>query len=362
MSSGIGDSPDLMALTAELVDVPSVSHNESALADLVEERLRRLDHLVIDRVGDNVVARTQGIGGPRLALAGHLDTVPPNGNERARIEGDTLWGLGSADMKGGLAVMLELAARHPEPAFDLSFIFYVCEEVEQAHNGLVQLLRDRPDLVAADAAILGEPTGAVVEAGCQGTARFEVLTGGERAHTARPWMGRNAIHRMGAVLDRLEAYEAREPEIDGCRFKESLQAVKAEAFVAYNVVPDRARLVVNHRYAPDRTVEQAAESVRSHLGDALDEQAGDSFTLLDFSESAAPGLAHPLLQQLVASTGQAPRAKLGWTDVSFFSAHGVPATNFGPGEPNVAHTAEERVPEAQLNACYSALESLVARP
>lgn len=352
---------DLMTLTAELVDVPSVSHSETALADLVEERLRGSAHLVVERVGDNVVARTEGIGGHRLALAGHLDTVPPNGNERARIEGDTLWGLGSADMKGGLAVMLELAARHPEPAFDLSFIFYVCEEVQQDHNGLVHLLRDRPDLVAADAAILGEPTGAVVEAGCQGTARYEVLVGGERAHTARPWMGRNAIHRLGAVLERLDAYEPREPEIDGCRFRESLQAVKAESFVAYNVVPDQARLVVNHRYAPDRTVDEATESVRRHLGDALDSGAGDAFTLLDHSESALPGLDHPLLQQLVASTGQAPRAKLGWTDVSFFSAHGVPATNFGPGEPNLAHTADERVPADQLESCYRALESLISR-
>lgn len=350
---------DLMARTAELVEVPSVSHNEKALADLVEHRLRSLSHLTVERVGDNVVARTEGIGGPRLALAGHLDTVPPNGNESARIEGDTLWGLGSADMKGGLAVMLELAAHHPRPAFDLSFIFYVCEEVEQAHNGLVHLLRERPDLVAADAAILGEPTGAVVEAGCQGTARFEVLVGGERAHTARPWMGRNAIHRTAAVLDRLSAYEAREPEIDGCRFRESLQAVRAEAFVAYNVVPDRARLVVNHRYAPDRTIEQASAAVRTHLGDALQEEMGDSFELLDHSESAPPGLAHPLLQQLVESTGQPPRAKLGWTDVSFFTAHGVPATNFGPGEPNVAHTAEERVPADQLETCYFALATLI---
>ena len=351
--------PDLLRRTAELVDIASVSHHESALADHVE-RLLRETTLQVDRVGDNVVARTSFGHSQRLLLAGHLDTVPPNGNETAKLEGDVLWGLGSADMKGGLAVMLELARRVTEPKVDLSFVFYVCEEVEQEHNGLVQLLRDRPELVAADAAILGEPTGAVVEAGCQGTARFEVLLRGERAHTARPWMGRNAVHRLGPVLERTAAYVAREPEIDGCRFKESLQAVSVEGFVAYNVVPDRARVVLNHRFAPDRSVDDAMASVRELLGESIAEADGDGFTLLDQSAAAPPSLNHPLLKDLVASTGQPPRAKLGWTDVSFFSAHGVPATNFGPGDPNVAHTAEERVPRDQLESCYAALEALVS--
>jgi succinyl-diaminopimelate desuccinylase len=352
-------SADLLARTAELVDIASVSHHEADLADHVERQLSGLDHLRVERVGDNVVARTELGRGQRIALAGHLDTVPPNGNERARIEGDTLWGLGSADMKGGLAVMLEIARDLTSPSVDLSFIFYVCEEVEQAHNGLVHLLRDRPELVAADAAILGEPTGAVVEAGCQGTARFEVTLAGERAHTARPWMGRNAVHRLAPVLERTAAFEVREPEIDGCRFKESLQAVSVEGFVAYNVVPDSARLVLNHRYAPDRDVKTAGAAIRDLLGDSLDESAGDGFRLLDHSESARPGLDHPLLRQLVASTGQPARAKLGWTDVSFFTGHGIPATNFGPGEPNVAHTAGEHVPGVQLAACLAALEGLL---
>ena len=351
--------PDLIARTAELVDIASVSHHETALADHVERALRATA-LRVERVGDNVVARTLLGRGQRLLLAGHLDTVPPNGNETAKLDGDVLWGLGSADMKGGLAVMLELATRVSNPKVDLSFIFYVCEEVEQEHNGLVHLLRERPDLVEADAAILGEPTGAVVEAGCQGTARFEVLVNGQRAHTARPWMGRNAIHRLGPVLERTAAYVAREPEIDGCRFKESLQAVSIEGFVAYNVVPDRARVVLNHRFAPDRTVQEAMAGVRDLLGESMAEAEGDQLSLLDESAAAPPSLDHPLLKELVASTGQPPRAKLGWTDVSFFAQHGVPATNFGPGDPNVAHTAEERVPREQLEACYSALTNLVS--
>ena len=352
-------SPDLIGCTAELVDIASVSHHETALADHVERVLRQT-RLNVDRVGDNVVGRSSLGRAQRLLLAGHLDTVPPNGNETAKLEGDVLWGLGSADMKGGLAVMLELAQRVTDPTVDVSFVFYVCEEVEQEHNGLVQLLRDRPELVAADAAILGEPTGAIVEAGCQGTARFEALVNGQRAHTARPWMGRNAIHRLAPVLERTAAYVAREPEIDGCRFKESLQAVSVEGFVAYNVVPDRARVVLNHRFAPDRSVDEAMASVRELLGDSLDEAGGDGFTLLDQSAAAPPSLEHPLLKDLVSSTGQPPRAKLGWTDVSFFAAHGVPATNFGPGDPNVAHTADERVPRDQLDACYAALLKLIS--
>ena len=350
---------DLFERTAQLVDIASVSHHETALADHVEAFLRSETRLEVVRVGDNVVARTAASSGQRLLLAGHLDTVPPNGNEVARREGDVLWGLGSADMKGGLAVMLELARSVADPRVDVSYVFYVCEEVDQEHNGLVHLLKERPDLVAADAAILGEPTGAVVEAGCQGTARFEAVLRGTRAHTARPWMGRNAVHRLAAVLDRVGAYEPREPEIDGCRFKESLQAVAVEGFVAYNVVPDLARLVLNHRFAPDRTVEQALEAVRSLLGESLDESLGDSIGLLDQSAPAPPSLDHPLLKTLVASTGSVPRAKLGWTDVSFFAAHGIPATNFGPGDPNLAHTAEERVPREQLDACYAALEKLI---
>mgnify|MGYP000421500893 CR=1 FL=1 len=351
--------PDLLSRTVELVDIASVSHHETAIADHVE-RLLRGTSLLVERVGDNVVARTQPAFGQRLLLAGHLDTVPPNGNEAARLEGDVLWGLGAADMKAGLAVMIELARRITQPKIDLTFVFYVCEEVEQEHNGLVQLLRERPDLVAADAAILGEPTGGVVEAGCQGTARFEVLLAGERAHTARPWMGRNAIHRLAPVLERARSYVPREPEIDGCRFKESLQAVAVEGFVAYNVVPDRARVVLNHRFAPDRTVREAETAIRELLGDSISEDQGDRFTLLDQSAPAPPSLGHPLIKELVASTASPPRAKLGWTDVSFFAEHGVPATNFGPGDPNVAHSADERVPREQLDACYAALEALVS--
>jgi succinyl-diaminopimelate desuccinylase len=212
---------DLLALTAELVDIPSVSFDEAAITSFVEARLRSVPWLSVERLGDNVVARTS-LGRPhRLLLVGHTDTVPPNGNERARVDGDVLWGLGAADMKGGVAVLLDLASTVAEPAVDVSYVFYACEEVAAEHSGLAVLASARPDLLAGDAAILGEPTGGAVEAGCQGTMRLEVVLRGERAHTARPWMGRNAVHRLGRLLAVVEAFEERRPVLDGCEYREA---------------------------------------------------------------------------------------------------------------------------------------------
>ena len=350
---------DLLARTAELVDIPSVSHFEEAIADHVEAVVRAVPWLTVDRLGNNVVART-GLGRPsRLVLAGHLDTVPPNGNEQARLEGDVLWGLGSCDMKAGCAVILELARTVAEPAVDVTYVFYECEEVESHFNGLRRLLAERPELVDGDAAVLAEPTGARIEAGCQGTLRVEVALAGRRAHTARPWTGTNAIHRLGPLLERAESYTGRRPVLDGCEFAEALSAVRVEGGVANNVVPDRAVVHLNHRYAPDRDSVQAVAHLREFLAPALDEEGGDTVELADFADGAAPALTHPLLAGLVEATAEAPRAKLGWTDVAFFSARGIPAVNFGPGDPSVAHAADERVERAQLDAVFSALAGLL---
>jgi succinyl-diaminopimelate desuccinylase len=350
---------DLLQLTAELVDIPSVSHDEEAITTHLEAELRAVPWLVVERVERNLVARTD-LGLPmRLILAGHTDTVPVNDNASARLEGDTLWGLGSCDMKAGLAVQLELARTLAEPAVDVTYVFYECEEVAAEHNGLVKLLRTRPDLLAGDAAILGEPTDAQVEAGCQGTLRAAVRLAGERAHTARPWMGRNAIHRLGAVLERLAAYDERRPVLNDCEFREALQAVGVKGGVAGNVVPDAAEVTINHRFAPDRTVEEATAHLREVLTGVLDEAGGDRFEVLDSAAPAPPSLDHPLLASLVTSTGKPPRAKLGWTDVSFFAASGIPATNFGPGDPTLAHSRDERVERASIEATFAALRRLL---
>lgn len=361
MNAGPESSPpyDLLAATASLVDIASESHNETVITDHLERRLRSIPWLEIHRIDNNLVARTHLRRSHRLVLAGHTDTVPANGNATARIDGDVLHGLGSADMKGGLAVFLALAETVSEPTCDLTYVFYECEEVAAKFNGLRTLLAQRSDLMAGDAAILGEPTNAIIEAGCQGTMRVTLTLHGTRAHTARPWMGRNAIHRLGIVLDRLHAYEGRQPVIDGCTFREAIQAVKVEGGVAGNVVPDRVSLTINHRFAPDRTIDDAEAHLRSVIGeDLLADDA--SLERVDAANAALPSLTHPLLKALKNRSGAAPRAKLGWTDVAFFAAQGIPAVNFGPGDPTIAHTAGERVHREEIEHAYRVLFDLVS--
>ena len=349
---------DLLARTAELVAIPSVSGDEAALADRVEAELRSTPWLEVVRVGDNLVARSTGTG-RRVVLAGHLDTVPANGNSLPRVAADTLWGLGSADMKGGLAVMLGLAGEPEPPPVQVTFAFYVAEEIAREHNGLLQIEAADPALLAGDVAILGEPTGAVVEAGCQGALAVAVTVGGVRAHTARPWRGVNALHRLGPVLDRIASWQERRPVIDGCEYREALQAVRAEAGVATNVVPDTVTLTLNHRFSPDRDSEQAFAALVGYLTPVLDPAAGDTAALVDAAPGAPPGLGEPLIAALVAATGVAPRAKLGWTDVAFFSERGIPAANFGPGDPEVAHTAGEAVTRAELDSAHRSLRAVL---
>ena len=344
---------DLLAFTASLVDIPSVSHNERAVADHLQSLLAPVPWLALTRLGDTLVARTEAGRSQRLVLAGHTDTVPPNGNETARVDGDVCWGLGSADMKAGVAVLAELARTVAEPAVDVTYVFYECEEVDSRFNGLERLFAERPDLVAGDAAVLAEPTGARIEAGCQGTMRIEVVLTGERAHSARPWLGRNAVHRLAPVLAAVAGWEGRRVTLDGCDFREALQAVVVSGGVAANVVPDRAVLTLNHRFAPDRTPEAAEAFVRSLVGDV------DGFEVVDVAPAAPPALGHGLLTALARATGAPPRAKLGWTDVARFATRGVPATNFGPGDPNLAHSAGERVERHELETVHRVLRTLL---
>jgi succinyl-diaminopimelate desuccinylase len=348
---------DLLALTAELVAIPSESRAEGPITDWFEAELRALDGLEVTRVGDNVVARTDLGRATRLVLAGHTDTVPANGNAEPRLDGDTLWGLGSTDMKGGLAVMLDMARTVTAPAVDVTYVFYAREEIAADESGLEELFVLRPDLMAGDVALLGEPTTSVIEAGCQGTMRVDVTLTGARAHTARAWMGQNAIHRLGDVLARVAEAEWRRPVIDGCEYREALQAVGVEGGIAGNVVPDRATVTLNHRFAPDRTPGEAEAAVRAIVEPALAE--GDLVERIDMAPAAAPGLDHPLLAALIERNGLEVRAKLGWTDVARFASRGIPAANFGPGEATIAHTAEERLDREPLIRTADALRDLL---
>jgi succinyl-diaminopimelate desuccinylase len=343
---------DPVELTTTLVDIPSVSETEGELADAVEQALGKLKHLEVVRSGNTVLARTNLGRGSRVVLAGHLDTVPINENLPSRREGDILHGCGTVDMKGGDAVMLHLAATVTEPSRDLTFVFYDCEEIEAARNGLGRVERELREWLDGDLAVVCEPSNGVIEAGCQGTIRIEIRTSGKRAHTARGWMGVNAIHAMGEALRRLEEYTARIVDIDGCRYREGLQAVRITGGVAGNVVPDAAVLTVNHRFAPDRSPEQAEK----HLREVFD---GFDVTVTDFAPGALPGLQAPAAQELVRAAGGEPVAKLGWTDVARFAALGMPAVNFGPGDPTLAHTQEEHVHVGQIRECARVLTQFV---
>ncbi len=348
---------DLLELTRQLVAIASVSHEEDEIATWLEAELAAVPWLSTERVGDNLVARTNLGRQTRVLLAGHTDTVPANDNAEARVEGDVLWGVGSTDMKAGLAVMVELARTVAEPAVDVTYVFYAAEEVAAVHNGLSHLFRERPDLLAADVALLGEPTDATIEAGCQGTMRLQVTLRGKRAHPARPWMGRNAIHRLAPLLAAVAAHPVREPVIDGCQFREALNAVTVEGGVSGNVIPDRVVVTINHRFAPDRTPAEAEAAVRAVIAPALEE--GDQVEVVDMAPAAAPSLGHPVLAALVERNRLPVSAKLGWTDVARLAEYGIPATNFGPGDATIAHTAEERVARAPIERCFAALDELL---
>ena len=348
---------DPVDLTAALIDIFSVSGEEAAIASAVQAALEtQAPHLEVLRNGDAVLARTHLGRESRVVLAGHLDTVPVNGNFPSRREdsGDdeVLHGLGSVDMKGGDAVFLHLAATLLEPKHDITFVFYDNEEVEAVKNGLGRIERELPEWLAGDLAIVGEPSNAVIEAGCQGTMRIELRFTGKRAHTARAWMGENAIHALAEPLRRLAGYAPRVVDIDGLTYREGLQATKITGGVAGNVVPDEAVLTINHRFAPDRSPEQA----ETHLREVFD---GFDVKVVDLSPGALPGLSAPAAAELVAAAGGRAAAKLGWTDVARFAALGMPAVNFGPGDPTLAHTQQENVRTAEIRQVTDVLRKFL---
>jgi succinyl-diaminopimelate desuccinylase len=342
---------DPIELTAALVDIPSESRHESRIADEVEKALRgQTTGFEIIRNGNAVLARTHRGLPTRVLLAGHLDTVPAADNVPSRRDGEILHGCGTVDMKGGDAVFLHLAACIPEPAHDLTLVFYDCEEIESSANGLGRIERELPDWLHADLAVLGEPTDGLIEAGCQGTLRVVISATGTRAHSARSWLGVNAIHKLGEVLARLSAYQARSVDIDGCVYREGLSAVRVDGGVAGNVIPDAASVTVNFRFAPDRSPEQALTHVLEEF-DGLDVTIEQT----DSAAGALPGLSQPAAAALVKAAGGQVRAKYGWTDVSRFAALGIPAVNYGPGDPNLAHKRDERVHVGQISQAVDML-------
>ncbi|MDQ2845615.1 MAG: succinyl-diaminopimelate desuccinylase [Actinomycetota bacterium] len=340
-------------LTAQLVDIASVSGDEQQIADEIFAALSALSRFEIVRSGNAILARTQLDRPTRVLLAGHLDTVPIADNVPSRLDGDTLYGCGTTDMKSGDAMLLHLAATMDDPARDLTFVFYDCEEIEHDRNGLTRIERDLPDWLTADLALLAEPTNGLVEAGCQGTMAFTVTTHGSRAHSARSWLGHNAIHDVAAVLQRISEFDVRSVEIDGCSYREGLNAVDVRGGVAGNVVPDECVVKINFRFAPDRSAADAVAAVTEHF-------AGFDLAVNDAADGALPGLSQPAAAAFVAAAGGCAAGKLGWTDVARFAALGIPAVNFGPGDPMLAHTRGEHVSRVQIGQLTEILRAYLS--
>ena len=377
---------DPVALTAALVDIESPSHHEQAIADALEASLRRhfgalgvelreetaaatqpdgagpeaaAESLVFSRFGNTLCIRTNRGLASRVILAGHIDTVPLANNVPHRMvhtpEGEVIFGCGTVDMKSGLAVYLHAfatLATSPNLAHDLTFIAYEGEEVSSEYNGLLQVQQRAPHWLDGDLALLGEPSGAIIEAGCQGTVRVRVTASGTRAHSARSWLGDNAAHRLAPLMAKVAEYQPREVPIDGLVYREGLNIVHLESGIATNVIPDSAWMYVNYRFAPDLSVEQAID----HVIEVLGEHEQVSIEVDDAAAAAKPGLNQPAAQALIAAVGGQVRAKYGWTDVARFSAMGTPAVNFGPGDPGFAHKIDEQCPVADIRTVSQALQ------
>ncbi len=348
------DTSNLVELTMAISDIESVSGNEAALADEVEKLLSQSKHLSVVRDGNAVVASTNLGLGSRVVIAGHIDTVPIANNLPTQLHHfereQVIVGRGTVDMKAGVAVMLKLAVELVHPNVDITWVFYDNEEVASDLNGLGRLVRNRPELIQGDFAVLCEPTSALIEGGCNGTIRVEVSASGVKAHSARPWMGENAIHKLAPALEKLASYQPETVNVDGLDYRESLNAVLASAGIAANVIPDQATLTVNYRFAPSRTGEEAEAMLREFF-------EGYDVRVTDLAVGARPGLNTPQAQAFMASLGSEVKPKYGWTDVARFSSLGIPAVNYGPGDPSLAHADNENVPVGHLFDCEAGLRS-----
>lgn len=341
---------NLAELTADLVDIPSVSLSEKNLADQVQTALEQLSGLEVTRIENTLIARTNFGLSKRVVLAGHLDTVPANNNQKAQVTDEAIRGLGAVDMKGGLAVMLKLLQSAGEFKKDVTFLFYEAEEIESKYNGLEKISQLQPALLEADFAILLEPTGAILEMGCQGSLRFKITIKGTRAHSARWWKGDNAIHKAQGLLEIINSYQPRSPVIEGLTFKEGLQVVGISGGVAGNVIPDLVEISLNHRFAPDRDQASAINHLKSLFGNF-------DLEIIDAADAAPVGLTQSAIADFVKEIDLPLAPKFGWTDVARFSKLNIPAINFGPGDPHLAHHPDEMVPIADLELVYQRLIS-----
>jgi succinyl-diaminopimelate desuccinylase len=341
---------NLAELTVDLINIPSLSLAEKDLADQIQAVLTPLDGLEVTRIENTLIAKTNFNFSSRVILAGHLDTVPANQNEKAVISKDSIFGLGAVDMKSGIAVMLKLVQDVQEFKKDVTFLFYEAEEIESKYNGLEKVAQKKSDFLSGDFAILLEPTDAILEMGCQGSIRFKISIKGSRAHSARWWKGENAIHKAQAVLEIVNKYQPRTPTIEQLTFREGLQVVAINGGIAGNVVPDLVEISLNHRFAPDRNEDQAIEHLKVLFKDF-------EIEILDVASAAPVSLDNKLVADFVKEIDLPLAPKFGWTDVARFSKLNIPAINFGPGDPHLAHHPQEAVEIAQLDIVFQRLST-----
>ncbi len=328
---------DLVETLLWLCRVPSPIGEEQALCEAVAERVGRTPLAgPIRRYGNSIVVPLlRGTGKAHVVLAGHLDVVRTVHDGPPRVEGEKLYGAGSADMKSGLALMLDLAERRERPNVDVTLVFYAREEGPFAENELGPVLAQDPELTQADFAIALEPSDNKLQLGCGGSLHATVTFQGRTAHSARPWQGENALHKAAGLLARLGALEPASELVDGFEWKNVISATMATGGRARNVVPDRFELNLNHRFGPNTSLEQAQANVtRLVAGEA-------EVAFPDLAPSAPPSRHHPLVAALADSGVLAVEAKQAWTDVARFHAAGVPAANFGPGTNAQAHQRNE---------------------
>lgn len=338
---------ELTETLAWLVDIPSETGNEEAIRDALADRLSMLPRRVINH---SLVVGRPGPG--KVALVGHTDTVPLQGHVGARIDGNRLYGLGATDMKGGLAVMIHmLEGSHADR---LVGVFYAGEEGPWAGNDLGPILDAMPELTEIEAGIVMEPTNREVHAGCQGSINARVTFVGEPSHSARPWLGTNAVTRAGTFLTMMDGLTPELHPIEGLEFKEVISVTRASGGIANNIIPGRFDLNVNYRFSPDRSTEDAI----NRLNDVC--AAADEFEVMDAAPAAYPETGHPLFQELIEAAGSEVSHKQGWTDVAQLSQRGIPGINFGPGETALAHKPGESIDLGDLVWCHDVLTQVLS--
>ena len=349
----------LAQTTLTLVDTESISRNEGAIVEVVKAMI---DTLVPTLATDDSLffASERTEGRPFVVFAGHLDTVPPQGNIPGRITNGAVHGLGASDMKGSLAVMIELARRlgreRSQGAIDTGFLFFAREELSVEESPITGLLEASVELREADLVVVMEPTSNAIQLGCLGNLNADVTFSGTSSHSARPWLGSNAIHEAIGALQAVVTSPAREVTVDGLNFYEVVSITGITGGIARNVIPDQVTCHVNFRYAPNRSPDAAEERLRALVGP----DAG--FKVISNAPPARVATANPLVDRLRIATDAAVEPKQAWTNVAEFSAAGIDAVNFGPGAPEYADRADEQVAIGELVRSLSSLERFLDDP